>query len=303
MREQINDTTASMFAELEEHYAGDWEEESTNWAAMGAIHQMVDMIPLKTDGIHVDFGSGLGPLLGILKLRCTAEGSNMQLLGVERNKALIDRCGNTLRDAGLQSLACGTSNNFVDAKQDPKVIHRTFNYDKQGFADANFLSDPEMIFLLLDDLRNGDVLRQVLGSRKLSSASFTFPGVGVDAAYEAPYRAEPIPDAEQRRRMIEAEDRLRRAVYKLCTELVEPGGILLVAERLSCPSADTLQQTVASFTRQVSVLMQSNSSEWTVGDTFCTEAPVTIASPLQWVADGSQNDHENRAAIGIYTRN
>jgi hypothetical protein len=224
---------------IDDRYAVMWCNDTAFWARQGIYQQVAELIELNPGQLHVDIGAGnLAQLVALRKRNPQAV-----LVGLESNIPLLTRTETVFRDHGIPLTVHGSrSLDFVDQEQ--TRVRPVFHTDLQAIRDSDFLKAGSPIRVLVDDIRRMSLLQQILGDKKLRSVSYMFPGRSVRYAYEHPYSINDmghIDETEESRRALLVGQAVNKDVYRVLTDLVEPGGKLLVVDRVMAEVHDDLK--------------------------------------------------------------
>lgn len=192
-------------------------QSTAQWDNVGSYSYIADHLDILGDAVHLDIGSGDARLLEKLRGRF----QRAVLLGVERNPHLIRHAEARLKKAGIPAQG------YVSQKltNHPGGVRRTYLAHHETLARMDMLREPGPISFIADDIRSGLVVRQVLGDRKLDSASFTFPGFS-DSAF-----LEESPHEDRMMRVQRLAEESKEAAYIFMATFVKPGGVIALAER------------------------------------------------------------------------
>lgn len=211
--------------EQDAQYHEKWARESEVWAAS---HNAYDLalralgdIP---EGIHVDIGFGTG----IFPFRVLQKFPERHVIGIDKSDAAFYVTAKFLQAMNVPL----NGYNYSTYSLSGMNLSRQYGLDEEAAEQLSGQLVPGAISLIVDDIRFAEIVRHVLGDKKIASASFLFPGTWGFAAYEAPYAMGEIDDEECSRRIMAVMEQTRRAAYDFATEYVEDGGSFVVAERM-----------------------------------------------------------------------
>lgn len=283
MKYPLSDSAEKMFSGSETVYAENWLQESMQWMQRGVYRKIASAIPLMQGGIHVDFGSGLGHLLSELQKR--KEGT--YLLGIEKNPIMATSSLDMLQQLGSHATLLGMPEDYIQVEeiQDDKksVVHRDFHYDRNLAEQYEILSDVTLISIIMDDVRNGSVVREALAGKPITSSSLTFPGNGVHVAYEAPYTFENHPTEKVHLYTEQAAFAQRYSSIKLATELSQTGSPLVLVERVSKANGLDYEKIIHENLAAWGAVMGDLREFWKVGTVSATaEDDLQFDSPIDW---------------------
>lgn len=215
---------------IDDRYATMWSNDTAFWARQGIYQRVARLIELQQGQVHVDIGAGsLAQLVALRKKNPQAV-----LLGLESNTPLLHRAKEVFDAHGIPVTVHGSrSLEFVDQAQ--TQVRPVFGTDLAAIRDPDFLKAGSSIRALVDDIRQMRLLRQILGERKLRSVSYMFRGRSVRCAYEYPYSINDmghIDGSEETKRALLVGKAANEDIYRVLTDLVEPGGKLLVVDRV-----------------------------------------------------------------------
>ena len=112
------------------------------------------------------------------------------------------------------------------------MIRRKHSLENKELKNADFDHLPSAYWVIHDNLRSASVLREILGSRQVDSASILFPAAMTVAMSEAPFPALPLghkaPKEELIARRSRAVEGQRSDSFALVTKIVRSGGRLIV---------------------------------------------------------------------------
>lgn len=196
------------------------------WDALRVYEHAANRITLPPGSVHLDIGSGTGKFLSVL-----ASGSPDSLvIGVDRCPLMQQEAARRLQAAGTPPVA--VVSHVTERLDEQGLPHRSYAFPDE---DQYLGSLEKGIVLVTDSVRSAQVVRQVLGGRKVSSASLLFPGSGEDRLLlEAPLSAE---EYEHSRpvRLARLEEKINNqtdaAVYSLLEDVMEQDGKFLLVQR------------------------------------------------------------------------
>ena len=250
------DLISAKFDSLDKYYLDKWDRETEEWSRLGIYDKVAEMLNLNDEGVHVDLGSGNGELL----LRLNKLYPRAVLIGIERSKLLMALSASRLRSNGVNTQQLFTESLHANGEG---TAEKSFFVDDERLKERNFLQKGA-VTLIQDDIRTLNVLKKILGRRKIDSATFMFPGASESMAFETPYSLEGMDyftgilkaygslkasdfcdpaDLEKTKNNIESCKReidrrvseimiaTRKSVYQILSELVRANGNIVVTER------------------------------------------------------------------------
>jgi len=187
----------------ERTYIKMWQRESGKWLKLHLFERAVEVLRPKGNGIHVDIGSGNGAMLATLN----DQYPDLKLVGVERYQSLLDLAQRNFRKVGI---SCTVLN---DLSLERPNGHRL----------------AAGVTLIRDNIQSLQLLKMILGEEKVSSASFMFPGITKISA---------VQPVEQRKELelLNLMAELRQKVCQCLSEIVMPGGKMVLAEKTTLDS-------------------------------------------------------------------
>jgi hypothetical protein len=270
-------------------YGQHWWKEAEGWDQFGIYDIVTEMTNLKKDGLHLDVGMGFGHLLARLAQKKEDAGIKADLLGIDRNPEIAESTMASLE--GLKYAIHFCMRTLFEQKKGDTYLHRNrkYFYDAEKAAEKRFLTEDMEINVLGDDIRQGEALKEAIGTRKITSATYMFPGIGPQANWEYPYRVEMLDEAPARDRTIECMRSIRVAAYTLLTELCEADSQFILTERI--PKYKGLDEEVANAlsVRNTMTIMGTLSEHWDVGRSLITKGLDTgVQSSISWVSRGKK---------------
>lgn len=211
----------------EQHYTEAWLEQGAFWERAGVYSKAAELITLNPGEIHLDLGAGSSPLLGNLKKTYP----NAVFIGVDRNKFQLIAQAIRLHELNL------VANILINTSIAVDQIRRSLTLLFKPHAEMRIL-DPLGIGkmnLVADDFRSMKVVAEILGNRKIDSASMLLSGVSQTPIYERPLPQEGslMDQAEVRRRIRRFCTESQKAALLWLTQRMNLGGNLVLAERIA----------------------------------------------------------------------
>jgi hypothetical protein len=188
----------------------------------GVLDVALKKVPAVPGAVHVNFFPHAG-LFGMLLQRDT----KMHVFDLFSNpniaKLVVQRCQGqrqTIRRSIASSLAYPR----------PGMVQRNFSLQNPTLENADLTKLLPTYWLVLDHVRNADVLKKILGPRKVDSATILFPqstmSVVAQFPFTCPLTHDSIDEEELRLRIDEAQSWLVSEAMMRATELVRGGGTL-----------------------------------------------------------------------------
>lgn len=243
MANNDNEVLAALEA-LDETYArSEWYPEATTWDDAGVYKGIAKFIGLSDGDLHLDLGSGYGVLCFELREKCR----QAILWAVDRNLAMVRRAEVLARHFGFRYETHAQQG--LRTTKDRQSVEAIFVPDPSRIGKMHPFESGGPIQFIVDDLRQMDVVKTILGERKIDSCSFVFPGYGTRSIYEVPFElSDNVPgDAECKTRMTLYIQLVREAAYHFASRRTKEGGQFVVVERLPMASRDEAVRTVTGL--------------------------------------------------------
>lgn len=269
-------------------YTRKWAAEMLQWEQLGVYNKVAEILDLQDGDRHLDMGSGVGYLLTVLYEAARAQDRQVTVVGVERSTAMTDTTTDLLHKAGVPLSGHMASDMKLWEDKDGRKFAQYYFCVPSEERQAIW---PETagIVVIQDDIRSASVLRELLGDRKMSSASLMFPGVGPVLPYQAPYVNNGIPsEAEINRRVTELSRSVRQAAFALATELVETDGQFVVVERISKPKNASSDAFRTYGTAQWAEIAGNLGTQWDMQGTTIMMDANDVRSPVGWFVPSVQ---------------
>lgn len=263
----------------DEDYVSRWSSESASWMEKGVYEKVASMIHLHQQHVHADICAGFAVPLFALH-RQAPPGSVLHMIALERIAQMLVTVKELTEELGIPTAMHLGERLSVSADD---VLTRVYEPSASDAMEGLF-GDTTAIGLIQDDVRHARVFRQVLGERRLDSATFLFPGTGPMAAYEAPYSLRASQESsQQHRRTLEYMRETRKAALSLAAEYLKPGGQLVVAERVLMQSDVSREAVIETALGNLRYLAGSRSVLWDVQDVSTSMQDVSsVQQQLDW---------------------
>jgi len=266
------DLIASKFDTLDQHYLESSDKETEDLMRLGVYDKAADMLDLKKGDIHVDFELGNGEFLSKLN-RIFPQAI---LIGVERSKLSLALSASRLRSSGAHIWQLFSESIKANGEG---TAEKSFSIDDERLREKNYLNEG-FVTLVQDDISTLKVLKKLLGTRKINSASFMFPDASKSMAFEAPHKLEDLNfftdlvdycrslknsnscdplelarvkneiasyELEIARRLALIMNQTREAIYRNISELVNVKGSLVIAEKVNPEVMPIQEQKVRQY--------------------------------------------------------
>lgn len=141
------------------------------------------------------------------------------------------------------------------------MIRRQYQLEDPDMQNVSFSSLPPALWVIHDDVRSASVIRKILGSQRVQSASLMFPKITIDAFHHAPYPAmhdNALPASEMALRAEEIQKRMATGAFTLAAEIVEPGGKLIVGQL----SSGVPQRQLSAGLQKASIDLGHFKNDW-----------------------------------------
>ncbi len=221
---------------------------------LGVFEKMADLLS-NAGGVHLDMSSFIGSLAEPLMKRF----ENLHILAVQRNPEaakmfvrIIER--HEERMGGSIERYQSIRQSF--AEEENGTVRRTFHPPHNELLGMNFGDLDPSLWVVADEMDSMHVTSEILGRRKIDSASLNFPMYNFVRTMEAPFDCSFVSNIEVWRRLERIIHGELQAAYRFATERVKTGGTLIVG-------LDTMEQnraTIVSSTRNL--LMRHCSVCW-----------------------------------------
>lgn len=280
---------------IDQSYATKFAAESSGWIEMGAYDVVAKLAEVKDGQILVDIGSAFGPLAVVIANQLQRTQQAARIICVERSAFLVREFIQILENARLLTGAYMMWQPVLEMKDNKCLVTRDFILDIKQLKKLKIDERKNGVWIICDDVRSRKILDHAL-PKEIDAMTFTFPGAGTSAAYEAPYCAKgPANDAEMMASMRTVSDEVRRATYALASERVRAGGRLVVAERV--PRPENLEDKASAFATmmmdQFSRRMKPFDRYWVAHETaFIKQDVRNLQGPLQWSLQLTPNSRE-----------
>jgi|CXWL01.1.fsa_nt_gi hypothetical protein len=253
--EELISTPVPNGQEAQRMMAEVWEMSASEYRSRGTYENAAKNIPQLSEGdMHLDLGAGFGELLGELHRRDT----KAHLIGIDQNeeiaKIAIERLQQQFADQVTKAGRATISGKSQKGRK-PYYIKYDRNFGREApftvkYNEADIPEKiPPGITYIIGDFLNHQLLRKILGDKKLRSASIMTPGM------IKPFENRPF------------DIGFMRAVGYVLTEHVECGGTALLSQRIQMPS-DMVESNLRAaqdfvFNNILNIILLGNSaSRW-----------------------------------------
>lgn len=253
MKSTLIDT---LLDELDVHYQQTWKSEGELWKKAGVYTHVAELINLRPGETHLDIGTGFGATIEALY----DTQKQATILGIDKSKTMILAAQGELKKSGVEAQVHAHS----------MLSEETSGYLKRRhFLNSSALSESSAaIHLICDDVRTAEVLKKILQERRVTSATFLFPGAANTSAFEEPYRFDPdLPHGQMMERMRDVILQVRKKAYALVTEHMKPQNKLVVADRAICPPGWSTGELVPFFDESTKTNLGQYASHWDITST------------------------------------
>ncbi len=220
---------------------------------LDVFEKMADLLS-NAGGVHVDMSAYLGSLAEPLMKRF----ENLHILAVQRNPEAARMFTKIIEKH--ESRIGGPIERYQSIRQsfaeENGKVRRAFHPPHNELLGMDFGDLNPSLWVVADEMDTMHVTSEILGKRKIDSASLNFPMYNFVRTMEAPFDCSFVSNIEVWRRLEQIIHGELRAAYRFATERVKTGGKLIVG-------LDTMEQdraTIVSSTRNL--LMQHCSACW-----------------------------------------
>ncbi|MBI5794535.1 hypothetical protein HZA87_05675 [Candidatus Uhrbacteria bacterium] len=216
------------------------------------VYQSLASLLTRREGLHINMSSFLGAFPA--SLLCFP---NLDILSVQRNPAIAARQLELLRNAQGQQGAPRYQlhdNRGMTLEEDANgMVHRKFALMKEEWRGKLFAVFERSVTVILDELDTMNVTGEILGNRKVGSASITFPVYNLSRTIEHPFPTKAIPQKLAYERLAPIFRKEMQGACLFASKRVQQGGELLFG-------LDTKLSVMTDIIREVRVEMMKEYS-------------------------------------------
>ncbi len=242
--------------ENDQNYAESYAVEGTMWDVNQIYDSIATLVPaLPEGGIHVDLGCAMATLAAKIK-QANPEGI---VAGVDRNTFLLALAASQTKERGVPTqihhrevrlidetkrvrsrfLGIAAYNRILAGEEEAGNIAFPIKsrslMDQVEEDDDQFLEIDPALRLVVDDIRNLELLQALLKGRQVDSVSFSFPGGSSRYAYEAPHIAPfagvKVHSSAEAPRVNQGILDTMQAAIQFASNHLKPDGTLVIANR------------------------------------------------------------------------